>query len=104
MLSVCNLFFRYRREITSYQEQISNMQNQLDKTKTEMTERLHEYQELLTVKLALDFEINIHRKLLEGEETRLSQVFAILKLFLQLLFSKYCSIYGCNSLLISNEY
>lgn len=50
------------------------MQNSLDKTKTEMTERLHEYQELLTVKLALDFEINIHRKLLEGEETRLSAV------------------------------
>ena len=65
---------RYRREITSYQEQINSMQNGLDKTKTEMTERLHEYQELLTVKLALDFEINIHRKLLEGEETRLSQV------------------------------
>lgn len=67
---------RYRREITSYQEQINSMQNALDKTKTEMTERLHEYQELLTVKLALDFEINIHRKLLEGEETRLSQVAA----------------------------
>ena len=26
------------------------------------------------VKLALDFEINIHRKLLEGEESRLSMV------------------------------
>lgn len=67
---------RYRRESTSYQEQINNMQTAVDKTKTEMTERLHEYQELLAVKLALDFEINIHRKLLEGEESRLSQVAA----------------------------
>ena len=68
------IFLRYRRESTSYQEQINNMQTAVDKTKTEMTERLHEYQELLAVKLALDFEINIHRKLLEGEESRLSQV------------------------------
>merc|ERR1712226_1359546 len=65
---------RYKREIASYQEQITTMQGNLEKTKTEMTERLHEYQELLAVKLALDFEINIHRKLLEGEESRLSMV------------------------------
>merc|ERR1712156_575046 len=65
---------RYKREIASYQEQITTMQGNLEKTKTEMTERLHEYQELLAVKLALDFEINIHRKLLEGEESRLSLV------------------------------
>ena len=40
--------FRYKREISSYQEQISTMTSNLDKTKTEMTERLHEYQELLS--------------------------------------------------------
>ena len=32
------------------------------------------FSEQKKVKLALDFEINIHRKLLEGEESRLSMV------------------------------
>ena len=47
ILEAQNLIFRYKREITSYQEQITTMQGNLEKTKTEMTERLHEYQELL---------------------------------------------------------
>ena len=42
-----DFIFRYKREIASYQEQITTMQGNLEKTKTEMTERLHEYQELL---------------------------------------------------------
>ena len=47
ILEDLDFIFRYKREIASYQEQITTMQGNLEKTKTEMTERLHEYQELL---------------------------------------------------------
>ncbi|MED6238908.1 Keratin, type II cytoskeletal 8 [Ataeniobius toweri] len=51
---------------------IKDLEDAMNRAKTEMARQVREYQDLMNIKLALDIEIATYRKLLEGEESRMA--------------------------------
>ncbi|KAL6108796.1 uncharacterized protein ACO6RY_12064 [Pungitius sinensis] len=71
---------KYKKEVEDLQARIEALQLELKSTKGKIALHLREYQDLLNVKMSLEIEITTYRKLVEGEDLRLSGMMQTLSL------------------------
>uniref|UniRef100_G3NMS4 Zgc:172323 n=1 Tax=Gasterosteus aculeatus aculeatus TaxID=481459 RepID=G3NMS4_GASAC len=71
---------KYKIELEDLQARIEALQLELKSTKGKIALHLREYQDLLNVKMSLEIEITTYRKLVEGEDLRLSGMMQTLSL------------------------
>ncbi|KAK5922747.1 hypothetical protein CgunFtcFv8_019985 [Champsocephalus gunnari] len=71
---------KYKKELEDLQARIEALQLELKSYKEKIALHLREYQDLLNVKMSLEIEITTYRKLVEGEDLRLSGMMQTLSL------------------------
>ncbi|XP_036420362.1 glial fibrillary acidic protein isoform X2 [Colossoma macropomum] len=65
---------KHRKELEKLQARIEALKQELKSTKEKIALHLREYQDLLNMKMGLEIEITTYRKLIEGEDSRLTSM------------------------------